>query len=76
MEIIKLNLIPSGVNPICHAKQYDEGRVIRFELFDGLTPYTLQSGDTVTLNLRKPDNTIIEASVTATQGNKYVDLIT
>ena len=76
MEIIKLNLIPNGVNPTCHAKQYDEGRVIRFELFDGLTPYTLQSGDTVTLNLRKPDNTIIETSVTATQGNKYVDLVT
>ena len=76
MEIIKLNLIPNGVNPTCHAKQYDEGRVIRFELFDGLTPYTLQSGDTVTLNLRKPDNTIIESSVTATQGNKYVDLVT
>lgn len=76
MEIIKLNLIPSGVNPTCHAKQYDKGRTIRFELFNGLTPYTLQSGDTVTLNLRKPDNTIIEASVTATQGNKYVDLVT
>lgn len=76
MEIIKLNLIPSGVNPTCHAKQYDKGRIIRFELFNGLTPYTLQSGDTVTLNLRKPDNTIIETSVTATQGNKYVDLVT
>ena len=76
MEIIRLNLIPSGVNPICHAKQYDKGRTIRFELFNGLTPYTLQSGDTVTLNLRKPDNTIIESSVTATQGNKYVDLVT
>lgn len=76
MEIIKLNLIPNGVNPTCHAKQYDEGRVIRFELFEGLTPYTLQSGDTVTLNLRKPDNTIISASVTATQGNNYVDLVT
>ena len=76
MEIIRLNLIPNGVNPTCHAKQYDEGRIIRFELFDGLTPYTLQSGDTVTLNVRKPDNTIIESSVTATQGNKYVDLVT
>lgn len=76
METIKLNLIPSGVNPTCHAKQYDKGRTIRFELFNGLTPYTLQSGDTVTLNLRKPDNTIIESSVTATQGNNYVDLVT
>lgn len=76
MEIIKLNLIPSGVNPTCHCSQYDEGRVIRIELFDGLTPYTLKSGDTVTLNVRKPDNTIVTASVTTTQGNKYVDIVT
>lgn len=76
MEIIKLNLIPSGVNPTCHCSQYDNGRVIRIELFDGLTPYTLQSGDTVTLNVRKPDNTIVTTSLTATQGNKYVDLVT
>ena len=76
MEIIKLNLIPSGVNPTCHCSQYDNGRVIRIDLFDGLTPYVLQSGDTVTLNVRKPDNTIIEASLTATQGNTYVNLVT
>lgn len=76
MEIIKLNLIPSGVNPTCHCSQYDNGRVIRIELFDGLTPYVLQSGDTVTLNVRKPDNTIVTASVTATQGNNYVDIVT
>ena len=76
MEIIKLNLIPSGVNPVCHCSQYDNGRVIRCELFNGLTPYTLASGDTVTLNARKPDNTIITASITATQGNNYVDITT
>lgn len=76
MEIIKLNLIPSGVNPTCHCSQYDNGRVIRIDLFDGLTPYVLQSGDTVTLNVRKPDNTIVTTSLTATQGNKYVDLVT
>ena len=76
MEIIKLNLIPNGVNPTCHCSQYDNGRVIRIDLFDGLTPYVLQSGDTVTLNVRKPDNTIVTASVTATQGNTYVNLVT
>ena len=76
MEIIKLNLIPSGVNPTCHCSQYDKGRVIRIELFDGLTPYTLKNGDTVTLNVRKPDNTIVTASLTATQGNTYVDIVT
>lgn len=76
MEIIKLNLIPSGVNPTCHCSQYDKGRVIRIELFDGLTPYTLQSGDTVTLNVRKPDNTIVTGTVSTTQGNNYVDIVT
>ncbi len=76
MEIIKLNLIPSGVNPTCHCSQYDNGRVIRIELFDGLTPYVLQSGDTVTLNVRKPDNTIVTGTVSTTQGNNYVDIVT
>lgn len=76
MEIIKLNLIPSGVNPTCHCSQYDNGRVIRIELFDGLTPYVLQSGDTVTLNVRKPDNTIVTTTVETTQGNNYVDIVT
>lgn len=76
MESIKLNLIPSGVNPTCHCSQYDEGRIIRIDLFDGLTPYALQSGDAVTLNVRKPDNTIITTSITATAGNNYVEIST
>ena len=76
MEIIKLNLIPSGVNPTCHCSQYDNGRVIRIELFDGLTPYTLQSGDVVTLKVRKPDNHIVTTTVETTQGNNYVDIVT
>lgn len=78
MESIKLNLIPNGVSPACHCSQYDNGRVIRLELFDGLTPYTIRSGDTFTLNVRKPDNTIIDSSapISATQGNTYVDLTT
>lgn len=76
MEIIKLNLIPNGVNPVCHASQYDNGRVIRGELFDGLTPYTLASGDVVALNVRKPDNHVVTATLTATAGNSYVDIVT
>lgn len=76
MEIINLNMIPSGVNPVCHVSQYDNGRQIKINLFNGTLPYELASGDTVTLNLRKPDNTIITASVTATQGNDYVIITT
>lgn len=76
MEIIKLNLIPTGITPSCHCSQYDNGRTIRVDLFNGFTPYVLQSGDTVTLNVRKPDNTIVVTSLTATQGNTYVNIET
>ena len=76
MENFNLNMIPSGVNPVCHVSQYDNGRQIKINLFNGTLPYELASGDTVTLNLRKPDNTIITASVTATQGNDYVIIAT
>ncbi|MGF2565436.1 hypothetical protein ACQUWZ_26530, partial [Ralstonia pseudosolanacearum] len=42
----------------------------------GLTPYTLQSGDVVTLNVRKPDNHIVTTTVETTQDNNYVDIVT
>ena len=59
MEAIKVNLIPNGIPQMCHASQYDEGRQIRLDLFDGFTPYVIQSGDTFTLNVRKPDNHVV-----------------
>lgn len=76
MENFNLNVIPSGVSPVCHVSQYDNGRQIKINLFSGTLPYELASGDTVTLNLRKPDNTIITASVSATAGNDYVVITT
>ena len=75
MEIIKLNIIPSGVNPTCHASQYDEGRVIRVELFEGLTPFTLQASDEIGLSIRKPDDKIVTMVVENTEDN-YVDIVT
>ena len=75
MEIIKLNIIPSGVNPTCHASQYDEGRVIRVELFEGLTPFTLQANDELGLSIRKPDDKIVTMLVENTEDN-YVDIVT
>lgn len=72
MESIKVNLIPNGIPEACHASQYDEGRQIRLDLFDGLTPYIIQSGDTFTLNVRKPDNHVVVETVTGTEGNTYL----
>ena len=72
MEAIKVNLIPNGIPQMCHASQYDEGRQIRLDLFDGFTPYVIQSGDTFTLNVRKPDNHVVIETVTGTEGNTYL----
>lgn len=76
MESIKVNLIPNGAVSVCHSSQYDVGRSIKLELYEGLTPYVLQSGDEVQLNLRKPDDTVITAEISATATNNYVILTT
>ena len=75
MEIIKLNIIPNGVTPVCHASQFDVKRKIRAELFELNDPYTLSGEETVTLNVRKPDKTIVTMTLTNTADN-YVEFET
>lgn len=75
MEIIRLDIIPKGIEPICHVKQYDKGRAIRFELMDGLQGYTL-TNETVSINIRKPDGNIVTEDLSVISGNSYVDVIT
>ncbi|MBQ3851101.1 MAG: hypothetical protein II751_03190, partial [Bacteroidales bacterium] len=43
----KIDLVPSGVMPSCHASQYDIGREIRFLLTDGGEEYTLAGTETI-----------------------------
>ena len=75
MEQIRLDIIPKGITPVCHASQYDKGRVIRLNLMDGLQGYVL-SDETAQLNVRKPDNTLVTAEVTVESGKTYVDIVT
>ena len=75
MERIRLDIVPKGIVPICHATQYDKGRVIRCELMDGLQGYTL-SNETITVNVRKPDGHIVTADLEVVSGNNYVDVVT
>lgn len=75
MEQIRLDIIPKGLIPVCHSSQYDKGRVIRLNLVDGLQGYTL-TDETVTLNVRKPDNNIVTAGVNVVSGATYVDIVT
>lgn len=72
MEIVKIDLVPSGVMPSCHASQYDIGREIRFLLTDGGEEYTLAGTETISIELRKPDGTSETIAIPNTSSN-YVD---
>ena len=75
MERIKLNLIPSGVAPVVHVSQYDNGREFAIDLFEGDSVYVLDGTETLTVNVRKPDGHLVVESVTNTS-DSYVVIAT
>lgn len=75
MEIINLDMVPGKKSPVCHASQYDDGRVIRFKLYDSGLPFTLDGTETITFEVRKPDGNIVTSTLTNTS-DSYVDVVT
>lgn len=71
MERITLNIIPKGITPVCHASQFDIGRVIRCDIMDDLQGYVF-SDETVELRVRKPDDNVVTASVDVVSGDTFV----
>ena len=72
IERIKVNLIPTGTMPVCHASQYDKGRKIGLDIYNGLQPYIL-SDETVELDIRKSDGRIVTLDVPVmARGNSVV----
>ena len=63
MEIVNINLIPGLNNPVCHVSQFDVGRTIRLNLYEGSSVYTLSGTETIKLNVRKPDNKVLVRDV-------------
>lgn len=68
-EVIKLNLIPSGEMPTFHCSQFDNGREILIDLFNGEDEYSLPEGYTAELHTRKMDNNIVTLATTAVSSN-------
>ena len=62
MEQIKIDIIPAGVAPVAHASQFDNGRQIRFNLFNQGTPYTLTGAETVTMVVNGEEENITNTS--------------
>ena len=67
MEQIRLNLIPTGPMPICHASQYDKKREIGLVLFNGTRPLIL-TDETLELDVRKSDSHIVTIDVPTPEG--------
>ena len=76
MEEIYLNLTPTGNHPVCHVSQYDVGRTIRVYLFDDVIAYALKEGDTLTLNIKKPNGENVSAMLAVVVGEVYSDIVT
>lgn len=54
---VELNIMPGWIPPILHASQYDSGsRTLQFDIFDGNSEYTIDSGATVSIVGTKADN--------------------
>ena len=68
-EVIKLNLIPSGEMPTYHCSQFDNGRLILIDLFNGEDEYSLPEGYTAELHTRKMDNNIVTLATTSVSSN-------
>lgn len=76
METIDLNLIPGETPPVCHVSQFDVGREIKANLFDGANVYTLAGTETIKIDVRKPDNHTVSSTLTATASSIFVKIVT
>lgn len=75
MESFNLNIIPGKDRPVCHASQYDIGRTIHVNLFEGFSVFTLDGTETISISVRKPDGNVVTESVTNTS-DSYVEFDT
>ena len=58
-QITKVDLIPNGEIVTCNVSQFDNGRVLPFEIYENGEVYNIPSGITVELHCRKPDGNIV-----------------
>lgn len=64
-QTINLNLIPGSPQPRINVSQYDNGsRTLQFNLYNGVSPYEIPSGASVSIVGTKADNTGFEYACT------------
>lgn len=55
MQIVNLQITPTGVKPVIHVSQYDVERQFQIKLWDGQVAYNPPSGATIEIQGIKPD---------------------
>ena len=70
METIKLDLIPGKKMPSLHASQFDDGRAYHIDLTENRVPYVLDGTETISVIIRKCDNTLVSMDIANTFANK------
>lgn len=68
-ERISLNIIPEGEMPVFHVSQFDAGRPIIIDLYNGDDAYTPAAGVTFELHCRKVDDNIVTLDTYEVDGN-------
>ena len=75
MEVKTINVIPEWATEVFHASQNDNGREIRFNLYDGLEIYQLTGNESLVLRYKKPNGNVSSISVpNPGADNSYVDV--
>jgi hypothetical protein len=64
IQKIKVNLIPAAICPVVYVSQTDAGRTFETLMYDGKDEYTIPDGATVSLHLRKPDESTATVACT------------
>ena len=72
---IKLNMVPGGIIPVVHLSQNDIGRVLQFELYDGVSAASITTGTTVTVEGTKPDRHAFQYDATISGNVVTVDTV-
>ena len=74
MQKITLDLVPGKKMPSLHASQFDDGRAYHIDLTENRVPYTLDGTETISVIIRKCDNTLVSMDIANTFADKsYIE---
>lgn len=75
-QTINLNIIPKGIPDVVNVSQYDIGRTIQFNLYEGAQIYTIPAGATAVIGGKKGDTNIFTYDAAISEDRHTVTAIT